>query len=60
MAFADHIRSTFREFQQGLDRMAERAFGSPADEVARGEFISDFISERGLGSPATRRDRPQR
>jgi len=54
MTVGQIIRDSYREFQQRWDRMADSAFvkSAPAeDETARGEFISDFISERGLRFP---------
>ncbi|MCA3555231.1 hypothetical protein [Aestuariivirga sp.] len=62
MSFADHVRSAVQGFQQRWDRMADRAFGKPPaahDEMARGEFISAFISESGLNFPATGKNQPR-
>ena len=65
MSLAQTIRRTCRELQERWARMADSAFGRalPADrdETARGEFISDFITERGLSFPAaSRQERPNR
>lgn len=56
MTVGQILRKSYREFQQSWDRMADSAFGraaapSEGDETARGEFISDFISERDLNFP---------
>ena len=64
MIVGQTLRKSFREFQQSWDRMADSVFGraaSPSDggETARGEFISDFISERGLNFPQSERRTPR-
>ena len=55
MTFGQQIRQSYREFQQRWTDLADSAFGKsvPAvhDEMARGEFISAFISERDLTFP---------
>lgn len=54
MSLADRISRAVRGFQQRWDRMADRTFGKPPavhDEMARGEFISAFISESGRAFP---------
>lgn len=59
MSFGQTIAKSYRELQQGWARMADSAFGksiAPRDEMARGEFISAFISERGLSFPARTKD----
>ena len=46
------ILQSYREFQRNWTRLADAAFGNAVQgEAARGEFISDFISERGLSFP---------
>lgn len=59
MTIGQSIARSYRELQQGWARLADSAFGkslAPRDEMARGEFISAFISERGLSFPARRQD----
>jgi len=55
MKLGQSIRKSYRELQQSWARLADSAFSGavPAahDEMARGEFISAFISERGLNFP---------
>ena len=55
MNLGQHIRQSYREFQQRWTELADSTFGRavPAarDDMARGEFISAFISERGLSFP---------
>ena len=58
MSLSPSILRSYRELQQGWVRLANSVFGrsvAPRDEMARGEFISAFISERDLSFPA----RPQ-
>ena len=60
MTVGNIILRSYRELQQGWTRMADsfdRATLANRDDTARGEFISDFISERDLQFPASRRDR---
>lgn len=57
------LRKSYHELQQGWARLADSAFSraapEPHDEMARGEFISAFICDRGLSFPASRpSDRP--
>ena len=64
MTVGQILRKSFRQFQQSWDRMADSAFGKAAvpsggGETARGEFISDFISERGLNFPQPERRTPR-
>lgn len=62
MTVGDILLRSYREFQQGWTRMTEH-FGREApagrDDTARGEFISDFISERDLQFPVARHGRKQ-
>lgn len=52
MTFGHSILQSYREFQRNWARLADSAFGNAVqDEAARGEFISAFISERGLTFP---------
>ena len=57
------LRKSISDLQQGWDRLADAAFGKASagaeDEMARGEFISPFISEGGLTFPRPA-DRPLR
>lgn len=50
MTLVQSIRRSYQEFQQNWSRLADSAFGA-RDEMARGEFISAFITERGLSFP---------
>jgi hypothetical protein len=63
MTFGQQIRQSYREFQQRWTDLADSAFGKamPAnhDEMARGEFISPFITERGLSFPRPDRETPR-
>ena len=56
MTFSQSILNSCREIQRSWTRLADSAFGSASpgaqDEMSRGEFISAFISERGLNIPA--------
>ncbi len=56
MNFGQIIRVSYRELQRKWDLLAEEAFHRAApgnrDEVARGEFISAFISEGKSNTPA--------
>lgn len=65
MSLTQNIRKSYRGIQQAWTSLADSAFckALPAahDEMARGEFISAFISERGLSFPAAdRQERPRR
>lgn len=65
MSLAQNIRKSYRDIQQVWTSLADSAFSKalPAahDDTARGEFISAFISERGLTFPAAaRQERPSR
>ncbi len=64
MGISQNIRKSCRKFQQSLARLADQSFGKavPAahDEMARGEFMSAFISDQGLNLPATRPERTRR
>lgn len=54
MTLGESLRKSYRDLQQGWDRLADSAFGREStapDETARGEFISPFISEGGLTFP---------
>jgi len=55
MSFGQSIAKSYRELQQSWVRFADSAFGKAGsaapDDMARGEFISAFISERGLNFP---------
>ena len=62
MSLGPSILRSYRELQQGWVRLANSVFGksvAPRDEMARGEFISAFISERDLSFPASPQDRRQ-
>ena len=58
MGLEQNLRTAYRDLQQCWTRLADSAFSranpSTHDEMARGEFISAFISERGLTFPASR------
>ena len=63
MSLGQSIAKSYRELQQSWVRLADSAFGRSLpgrDETARGEFISDFISERGLNFPTAADDRRPR
>lgn len=64
MTLGQNLRNSYRDLQQCWAKLADSAFSraNPAthDEMARGEFISAFISERGLNFPASRMDRTGR
>lgn len=49
------LRKSYQDLQQSWARLADSAFGNAApathDEMARGEFISAFICDRGLDFP---------
>jgi len=54
MTLGESLRKSYRDFQQGWTRFTDSAFGKEStgpDEMARGEFISPFISEGGLTFP---------
>ena len=52
MTLGHSILQSYREFQRSWTRLADAAFGNAVQgEAARGEFISAFISERGLTFP---------
>ena len=57
MSLAQNIQKSYREIQQIWTSLADSAFckalPSAHDEMARGEFISAFISERGLNFPTS-------
>ena len=60
MGLVQNFRSFRSVLRQAWDRMADSAFGE-RDDMARGEFISAFISERGLSFPTTPpAERPRR
>lgn len=62
MSFAENLRKSYRDLQLGWNRLADAAFGKDAgveDEMARGEFISPFITEGDLTFPR-RAPRPLR
>ena len=58
MSFGQNLRNSCRELQLRWAQLADSAFSRaiPAahDEMARGEFISAFITERGLSFPVAR------
>lgn len=57
MSLGHILRQSYRELQRSWTQLAESAFGDPGpgarDDVARGEFISAYICERGLDRSAT-------
>lgn len=65
MSLGQTLRKSYRELQNSWTRLADSAFCKAdtgrQDEMARGEFISAFISERDLNFPAPRHgtDRPK-
>ena len=64
MTLGQNMRNAYRDLQHCWARLADSAFSrsNPAthDDMARGEFISAFISERGLDLPALRSDQSHR
>ena len=62
MTFGQQIRQSYRELQKRWTGLADAAFSArPAldDEMARGEFISPFISQRHLGLPSSEQETPR-
>ena len=63
MTLGQTILTSYRELQRSWARRADEAFGRavppPHDDLARGEFISAFITEGGLSFPAAG-SRPRR
>lgn len=57
MSFGQTLRESFRELQKSWAQLADTSFGRSVpetrDEMARGEFISAYICETGLGRRAT-------
>jgi len=55
MSLGQTLRKSYRDLQNSWTRLADSAFGKAdtgrQDEMARGEFISAFISERDLSFP---------
>lgn len=54
MTLGDNLRKSYRDLQQGWARLADaigKSSAGDAEDMARGEFISPFISEGGLSFP---------
>lgn len=62
MSLGQILRKSYRELQRSWTQLADSAFGDSLpldrDDVARGEFISAYICERGLDRPATGKSEP--